>query len=143
MTIETLEQAVVLAQNFKIRQIWREVIGNSSLFVGLFTTQQYIEYIDYQSNFEDVTKIIIQTSTIIDFSVLELFAKKFKSGLKSNLACLLNDYYIHYDYDYEKFATVVKHFAPTKQDMLKILGASNYKKYANIIEKIYYETTNI
>lgn len=140
MTIESYEQAVLIAQNFELRQIWSEVIENASKFVGLFTNQQYIDFINFDKRYQIVAKIIINTAIGIDDSVITAFANKFKNeftGINLGASIYKLFYEEYYDFDFENFAKFIKYFAPTDNDMQKILIKFSYQMFYNTIKRIY------
>lgn len=140
MTIESYEQAVVIAQNFEIRQIWSEVIENASKFVGLFNNQQYIDFIKRESSYEVVAKIIINTAISIDTDIMAAFANKFKNEFTGrNLKNVLLEFFKKYPNwfsKFENFSTFVKYFVPSQSEMELVLS-NHYIHHFDIIEEMY------
>jgi hypothetical protein len=140
MTIESYEQAVVIAQNFEIRQIWSEVIENASKFVGLFNNQQYIDFINRESSYEVVAKIIINTAISIDTDIMAAFENKFKNefigrNLKNGLLEFFRKYPTWFS-NFENFSKFVKHFVPTQTEM-EVVFSNHYIHYFDILDEIY------
>jgi len=127
MIIRTHEQAVALAQNFKISEIWLTVFSNFNKFVGLFTNAQYLEFIEWVANEETAMEIIVKTSTSIDENVMAAFLQKFKSEYSDiNLRKNMLHYVYNMNFCSTNFANFIKYIVPTEKEMRTIIRACGY-----------------